>query len=60
MFSYQFTQYISIYTVITVPVMGIIYSRSPSYLMTITHREGADGVDNVTSGVDDGDGVVYD
>ena len=28
--------------------------------MTITLREGADGVDNVTSGFDDGDGVLCD
>ena len=57
MFSCQFTQYISICTVITGPSNGytVVYSRSSPYLVMITHRDGAD-----TSGVDDGGDVVCD
>ena len=57
MFSCQFTQYISICTVITGPSnrYTVVYNRSSPYLVMITHRDGAD-----TSGVDDGDDVVCD
>ena len=40
--------------------MGIVYSRSSPYLVMITHRDGADGAADVTSGGDDGGDVVCD
>ena len=40
--------------------MSIIYSRSSTYLVMITHRGGVYGVGDVTSDVDDGGGFVCD